>query len=404
MVIHECHKNATTEDVPDVYYKFTAALYGLFGFLQAIAIQVILTHCCIYKQKRKKVKSDNEGKWKQMETNWKFLPWLVFLVLILLSLAICAVGLEYDFNLKHCFNDRGVYIAISGYHTLLLLTTVIIDVVLLQLMFATLYASYIWATENNERGNRDPGQAEVTILEPEPGRNGDSRSHNTEVKPKPGADRSDNPEQVSAGDHSKKYLELKTEQSVSYSEICCAYCKKGKEVRPFTSTFEAWFVLQWFIYFLGIFIDLTYVVRPWIGSGDAHHSALIYKQHPLEYAYLALFIVYDVFVLIVPFFCGIKMNDYHKIYYSKQVKKKLKKDNFDFLKKDKPEKEKGALEYALITHLKVKKEEEFDFTPSILSMDIPLTNPGYILSIVIAMVTLILGVIVNPVDLSQQKP
>lgn len=150
VVIHECHKNATTEDVPDVYYKFTAAL---FGFLQAIAIQVIVTHYYIYAEKREKVKSDNIKEWNVMATKFLkclpgMIPYILLFFLILLSIASITFGLVYDLHLDNCSYSRHQKAALWIYHFLLLFTIVSIDIVLFKLVLATLYVSYIWAPEN----------------------------------------------------------------------------------------------------------------------------------------------------------------------------------------------------------------------------------------------------------------
>lgn len=302
------------------------------------------------------------------------IPYILLFFLILLSIASITFGLVYDLHLDNCSYSRHQKAALWIYHFLLLFTIVSIDIVLFKLVLATLYVSYIWAPENLPPDDHE-------------------RSCNDW----------------------NEYLELKKTHSVNYSRMCREYRKRGEKVTPFTSTFQSWFVLQWFIYFLAIFIDLTYYIRPWLGGGDVKYSFKIYQQHGYEYGYLSLCIVYDITVLIVPFICGIKMNKYHQNYYCNSKLVNAKKDQFDqfdfldsrtfdFLDGTVAERDKGALEYALITRLKVEKEEEFDFTPSILGINIPLTNPGYILSIVIAMVTLILGVIVSSLDLSQPKP
>ena len=392
LAIHECQttNNATTSDATsnsteDNFYKFTAALYGLFGYLQAIAAVVIL------------IDFTNKKMWKEMVQKRKemdckvgkcIILWLpispLFLSLSTLSAAVCGIGLKYDLHFDHCYTHLKQYkkAAVYIYHISVLITTLFINAVLSSLMFATARVKESWEDskpvpgpeENQGNGDSEPASGSAE--------NGDSRS-------------------VPAKMSCEEYLKLKTRASLSYSKICSKYRKKGKEVIPFTSAFRSWFVLHWFIYFLGIFIDLTYVVRPWIIGGDVHDSVKIYHQHPLEYVSLAIFIVYDSIVLIVPFVCGLKMNKYHDTYYSKLVKER--EDKLNFLEcADANQKENGALEYALMaTVLKVQKIEEFDFTPSISGVDIPLTNPGYILSIVIAMVTLILGIFVNPLDPGQ---
>ena len=440
MEIHECHNNATSNST-DVYYKFTAALYGVIGILHSIAILVIAINYFI-----------DRKEWNERDIKyWKWLPWLLLVILIILSVAITAIGLAFDLQLDHCFTRWYHLPTVCIYHCMVIVTNLVISIVLHRLVYATVCVYYIWkpirAPEENEgkRGSKvgrkgksdakpatgdsktvprpkEVGDSKPKETDPEtvprPKEVGDSQPKETdsETVPRPievsdskpkETDSETVPRPKEVGDfkpvpvrmycgYCKDYLELKTRASLSYSEICYKYRNKGKEVIPFTSTFQSWFVLQWFIYFLGIFIDLTFVVRPWILGGNVHDSVEIYKQHPLEYAYISMFIVYDITVFIIPFVCGIKMNKYHDGYYSKLVK--AKENNFDFLADDN-QKGNGALEYALnATVLKVQKVQEFDFTPTISGIDIPLTNPGYILSIVIAMVALILGFLVNPLD------
>ena len=351
LAIHECQttnnattNNATSNSTQDGYFKFTAALYGVFGILQAFAALVIVINI-----KYSFVKET----WKKTEfKDLKCLPGvMLLLILIPWSFAICATGLLYDLQLDNCHYTHWYQKpAVYAYHILVLITTIFISIVLFGLVFATVCVYCIW----------------------------------NDFVPVP--------EEYYKGDFDS------TRASIFYTYVCYKYRTKGKEVIPFTSTFRSWFVLQWFTYFLGIFIDLTYVLRPWILGGNVDKSVKIYKEHKLEYTYISLFIVYDIIVFIVPFACGLIMNKYHDQYYNKLVK-----DDIDEDFRDKPieEKQNCGLWYASKTAvLKVQKVQEFDFTPSILGVDIPLTNPGYILSILIAMVTLILGFLVDPLDQS----
>lgn len=348
-MIHECHNNATsksTENVhEDAYYKLTAALYGLFAFLHAIAVVVIAIE--YIKKKREMVKE-----WKTVEIR-QCVPILILCFLFFLSVAISLFGLLFDLLLDHCYHHGWFKIAsVCGYHIMVLLTNIVISLVLYELVFATLCVRHLWNEENS-----------VKVSE-------------------------------KYTDYCKNGFN-EEKASLFYSEVCYNYHTRGNEVTSFTSKFEAWFVLQWFIYFLGIFIDLTYVIRPWIVGGDARHSALIYHQHGHEYGYLSLFIVYDIVVFIIPFACGLMMNKYHHQYYSKLVKE----NESDFINNDQVDHKSAALWYASKTALrKVKKVKKFDFTPSILGVEMSLTNPGYILSIILAMVVLILGFLVKPLD------
>lgn len=186
------------------------------------------------------------------------------------------------------------------------------------------------------------------------------------------------------------YFEYTKRATLDYKKTCLDYQKRGNAVIEFTSIFDAWFVLHWFIYFLGTFVDLTFVIRPW--ALGRHNGSNFYKVHKLDYVYIALFTMYDFLVFIVPFGCGLTMNYFHNYYYKDLVKKREK----NFAEKTQKEKEESAFMYAFNNAvLPVKKVEEFDFTPSIFGVDLPLTNPGYVLSIILAMVTLILGFLVT---------
>ena len=358
VAIHECHlTNNVTNSSQDSYYKFTAALYGFFAILHALATLAIF------------IPFTDGDKWKHSCTVWKTtvtgLPrclfWIsfisFFIILGALSVAICVIGIRYDMHNAHCEYTHHFMVLICFYHSLVLITTLLISGTLLYLLLATKFVYHKWELEDSVR----------------------------------------RPEYSEGTD------ELVKRVSLFYSESCSKYWKKGEQVKQFTLIFQSWFVLQWLIYFIGIFIDLTYVLRPWILGGNK--GIKLYQHHKLEYVYIALFTVYDILVFIVPFACGLIMNNYHNRYHKNLIQKSLRdnKDEFSFLTDVRTdEKENRALMFALKTAvLKVQKIEEFDFTPSILGVDIPLTNPGYILSIVIAMVTLILGILVNPLNLDK---
>ena len=377
VAIHECNTTIiatqnTSSQAYDSYYKFTATLYGLFAILHALATRQIFIDTSVMYTRREccnaQLCTEIKDSLVQLCTEINllklkccfFLAFLVIVLLFILSGALIVTGLLYDLAKDDCNFTWRDKIFIIFYHVMILIITVVINFVLLYLAIATVHVCFIWKQK-------------------------DVFEH--ELKP----------EEYNCED----YVELNKKASLFLTKICSDYRDKGKKVIKHTSTFQSWFVLQWFTYFLGIFIDLTYVLRPWILGGD--EGIKLYKQHKLEYAYISVFAAYDIIVFIVPFAFGLMMSNSHDRYYRQLVQES---DNvLDFLnkpgeQKTEEEKEKNcALGYALITTvLKVQKVQEYDFTPSILGVNIPLNNPGYILSIVIAMVTLILGILVNPLD------
>ena len=353
--IHECNGtgNGTTMNIlmEDTYYQCTAALYAFCAILHAFATWLIFVK---YMEAKKEAKNDDKGVPILDDTpeNHELCYCRIVAVTIILFLmlfGITATGLVFDFKTTHCSNHSSKYSVFSAlYHSFLFLITSIANVVLVCLVKTTVHVGDIWKSD-------------------------------WETEPIADCDK-------------LIYIELERKVHLDHTKKSREYHSRGKTVMLLTRTYKSWFVVHWTIYFLGIFIDLTYVLRPWVLGGES--GVQIYKQQTLDYIYVGVFTLYDIILFLIPFGCGLRMNHYHNQSYKKLV-------NNENLIKGEDDCEKNASLYALKDKVyKITKNEDYDFTPSIFAIDIPLKSPGYTLTIFISMVTLILSFLVQPLQLN----
>lgn len=79
--------------------------------------------------------------------------------------------------------------------------------------------------------------------------------------------------------------------------------------------FRAWFVIQWFINYFQFLVDLSQVLRPWLGSGTTFDLPHIRRM---------IYTLYDFLAFAIPHVSGLKMNRHHEAYLNRLRKKQLK--------------------------------------------------------------------------------
>ena len=163
-------------------------------------------------------------------------------------------------------------------------------------------------------------------------------------------------------------------------------CKKlyrntYKDIKGMLKLHRTWFVLQWISYFFLSTTDLVYALRLILPTGFVHMNQNAYR---FWMAYIILFFIYEFASFIIPYCCGGLMNHAHaKFYDAMQEKNKSKFDDGDndFIKKT--------------TEIVIEKDVKRDFVPTIIfvNIDVPINSPGYLISVLFDVFTLVITII-----------
>ena len=162
--------------------------------------------------------------------------------------------------------------------------------------------------------------------------------------------------------------------SSKHCDCVIEYELRQDKIIAILHVFQAWFVIQWFIYYFQFLVDLSRIIRPWLkGAG------LVLD---LAYAHRVIYAIYDLFAFILPHVCGLKMNQHHANYlaYLRQQQLEVARD---------PTNKGTKLRHAIAYLLPIDKRSDCDFIPLIpgTGIRIPLGSPGYVLGIVLAIFT-----------------
>lgn len=211
------------------------------------------------------------------------------------------------------------------------------------------------------------------------------------------------------------------------------YIEIGIRTEVHRDTFKEWFVIQYLTYFLKVTTVLIHIIK----------SNYREREDYWDLGQSSLLIVYDALAFLVPFFVATWLNNAHDEYYKKMVKEYYTcyKDNIDYIpgyisitdstRTQVPTQEgKHLLQkngnnstgiqrcnqtrrnmsrvenfveskktyrkdyhkyYVEAINMReiIAKNSDFDFTPSFLNLDIPLQNPGYTLTILIALMAFV---------------
>ena len=186
------------------------------------------------------------------------------------------------------------------------------------------------------------------------------------------------------------------------------YHGSGKETDGIRKALQSWFVMQYLVYILNIFTDVVSVVKP-IFRGDLHQQEWEIWAHSAS-------ILYAVVSIFLPYLLALWMIDTHRKYYAEMSEKHLLTDSKDptpdgdnsartpnaevptpyaeiskelLLKDGAPTQKAKHCYIAEVNARKIKPCLEYDFCPQILGVTVPVTSPGYAVSIFLALFTLV---------------
>ena len=149
------------------------------------------------------------------------------------------------------------------------------------------------------------------------------------------------------------------------------YHSTGKTVNAIQNIFQGWFVIKWMVYFINIAGHSILVVEILLVDDKRGGE---YEKHKLAFLFTQLF--YNFFAFFFLFVCGSLMNRYHTNYrkYQESQKRKILSTSCD--------------KYMLLmqsSNTLISEVPEYQFLPTIFSIDFPLNSPGYTLTILLAL-------------------
>ena len=142
------------------------------------------------------------------------------------------------------------------------------------------------------------------------------------------------------------------------------YKDTGKCLARVHGMFKHWFVIRWLSFFISIVFNSLMALK------------LILRGIFSNFLWARTLVLFSNIVsFIILYFCGNIMNHYHQKYRSK-LKKYQKRLLFGYFTK-----------VHMFHGRVIPKKEKYNFTPSILWIKVPLGNPGYIISILLALIS-----------------
>ena len=153
------------------------------------------------------------------------------------------------------------------------------------------------------------------------------------------------------------------------------YKKTGQIATKLQKIFKHWFILQWISFFASIVMD-TSVTFQLLLNGNFSSSLWTHS----------LFVLSDTIAFITPYICGNVINYYHHKYRMK-LKKALRNI---LITKCSAE---GDVLLWFMQHRKIiPREDKYHFIPSIIWIKAPLDNPGYVFSILLALISFLFDI------------
>lgn len=177
--------------------------------------------------------------------------------------------------------------------------------------------------------------------------------------------------------------QAEVKKCTKFSCLIINYQDTGKIVAALNSIFQGWFIVQWIIFFIGVSGKGTLVLKSIL------HEEYRYELH--RFAYILTHVIFDILAFMIPYFFGVLMNQYHQTYYQqlREKQKDILSNNEDF-----------KVKILMCANL-VPKNPSFEFIPSLFRVSIPLDNAGYILTIVLAILTFIATFLVTFADITK---
>lgn len=156
------------------------------------------------------------------------------------------------------------------------------------------------------------------------------------------------------------------------------YTHTGNIVCKLQNIFKYWFILNWMTFFINMAFNALTALKSLMGDEQTDSQTVglwIY----------ALLLLFDSFAFSLPYICGNAMIDYHMKYLSalKEKQRVIFSDpavipqNMPYF---------WTIQCANI----IPQRREYQFIPSIMWVDVPLDSPGYVLSILLALFSLLI--------------
>lgn len=152
------------------------------------------------------------------------------------------------------------------------------------------------------------------------------------------------------------------------------YRNSGRSLANLHNIFQHWFVLEWIICFISVLFNSLLALKILL---DENFSDRLFAR--------SLVVLTDVVRFVTPYICGNVMNHYHYKYRNKLKKSVLVKCSVEGL----CHAQHGKL---------IPKRGKYQFTPSVLWISVPLENPEYLLSIVLALISFFFTISVKYID------
>lgn len=148
------------------------------------------------------------------------------------------------------------------------------------------------------------------------------------------------------------------------------YNNTGCMIAPLHGIFQQWFVVQWIVYFIKIIEDFTVSINGIVKKEDISEPKMLF---------VITHLVYDIILFIIPYYCASLMNQCHNDYH-----RRLQSAQNEILCDD--------MEGWRLQHvLSIPKNPFYIFIPSFCGLSIPLSSPGYNLSIILALFAIIIS-------------
>ena len=153
------------------------------------------------------------------------------------------------------------------------------------------------------------------------------------------------------------------------------YTHTGNIVCKLQNIFKYWFILNWMTFFINMAFNALTALKSLMSDKQTGSVGLwIY----------ALLLLFDSFVFFLPYICGNAMIDYHVKYLS-ALKEKQRVIFSDAAAISQNVQCFWMFQYANI----IPQRREYQFIPSIMWVEVPLDSPGYVLSILLALFSLL---------------
>lgn len=161
-----------------------------------------------------------------------------------------------------------------------------------------------------------------------------------------------------------------------FASLIDNYNRIGQLVTPLQSIFQQWFVMQWVVYFIKIIEDFSVVLHSLVTEEFKDSS------HKHKLLFVITHLVFDLILFIVPYFCASLFNQYHEEY-----RERLKQEQIQIFS-EQAESNGWMMQCAEL----IPENPKYAFVPSFCGLSIPLSSPGYNISIIFALFAFIISV------------